>query len=166
MPIDQTEYDSRLNLGALGQNHLQAERQRRQHADGRRAVGEHSSLDGPVARGVLGALLGFLAGVGLALLARAAQPQDPHPPGRRGGVRPPGAGRGSPHVSRSEQQGHEIVAADAPLSRVAEAYRAVRSSLLFAKATMAGPDAAPGGLATVSRSPARCSSPSTASRSW
>jgi Mrp family chromosome partitioning ATPase len=39
-----------------------------------------------------------------------------------------------PRIGRNQQD--EIVAASAPLSRVAEAYRAVRSSLLFTRATL------------------------------
>ena len=55
VPISQAEYDSRLNLGALGQNHLQAD-SGTDTADDRDASATTRRSSGPVARGVLGAL--------------------------------------------------------------------------------------------------------------
>jgi hypothetical protein len=46
-----------------------------------------------------------------------------------------------PEITKVQQRDCEIVAATVPLSRVAEAYRAIRSSLLFSRAAMAAAEA-------------------------
>ena len=139
VPINQVEYDSRLNLGALGQNHLSGN----SSVDNTPTIVSSStttSLGGPVARGLLGALLGFLAGIGLALLAERLNRKIRTHQDAETAFRLPVLAE-VPLVTRAQRSAHEIVSATAPLSRVAEGYRAVRSSLLFAHATMAGPDA-------------------------
>jgi Mrp family chromosome partitioning ATPase/capsular polysaccharide biosynthesis protein len=132
VPINQGEYSSRINLGALGQNHLNAN-----NSSGDQPTiatsSSSSALNGKVARGVFGALLGFLAGVGLALLLeRLNRRIRSHQDAEEAFGLPVLAE--VPRLSRNQQD--EIVAATAPLSRVAEAYRAVRSSLLFTRATL------------------------------
>ena len=65
-PIGADEYRTRLNLGALGQNHL-----RTGFTEGDQSAlvaSSTSSFDSPAARSVLGGFLGLLAGVGLALV--------------------------------------------------------------------------------------------------
>ncbi|MFN8024859.1 MAG: division plane positioning ATPase MipZ [Acidimicrobiia bacterium] len=132
VPINQSEYDSRLNLGALGQNHLTANNGSSDQPTITTASSS-SALDGKLARGLFGALLGFLAGVGLALLLeRLNRRIRTHEDAEEAFNLPVLAE--VPRVGRSEQT--EIVSAVAPLSRAAEAFRAVRSSLLFARATM------------------------------
>ena len=132
VPIGQAEYDSRINLGALGQNHLTAN----SGSDSQPTIATGSSssaLNGKFARGVFGALLGFLAGIGLALLLeRLNRRVRTHQDAETAFGLPVLAE--VPRISRAQQD--KIVAAEAPLSRVAEAYRAVRSSLLFTRATM------------------------------
>jgi Mrp family chromosome partitioning ATPase/capsular polysaccharide biosynthesis protein len=132
VPINQGEYDSRLNLGALGQNHLNVSNSGTDQPT-LSASSSSSALDGKLARGIFGALVGFLAGVGLALLLeRLNRRIRTHEDAEEAFNLPVLAE--VPRISRSEQA--EIVAAAAPLSRAAEAFRAVRSSLLFARATM------------------------------
>ena len=131
VPIGQAEYDSRLNLGALGQNHLTASAGTEQPVI--TSGSSSSALNGKVARGVFGALLGFLAGIGLAiLLERLNRRIRTHEDAETAYGLPVIAE--VPRIGRTDQ--NDIVAAVAPLSRAAEAFRAVRSSLLFARATM------------------------------
>jgi len=131
VPINQSEYDSRINLGALGQNHLTANAGTAQPTITSASSG--STLNGKFARGFFGALLGFLAGIGLAILfERLNRRIRTHEDAEEAFGLPVLAE--VPRIGRSEQT--EIVAAVAPLSRAAEAFRAVRSSLLFARATM------------------------------
>ena len=66
VPINQAEYDSRLNLGALGQNHLTGGVSADQPVIS--TTQSSGKLNGPVARGLLGALLGLFCGLGLAIL--------------------------------------------------------------------------------------------------
>lgn len=130
IPISKAEYDSRLNLGALGQNHLTS-----QNVDQPTIATSSSSsaLNGKAARGIFGALLGLMAGIALALLLeRLNRRIRTHEDAEEAFGLPVLAE--VPQLSRNEQ--NEIVSAIAPLSRAAEAFRAVRSSLLFAKATL------------------------------
>jgi Mrp family chromosome partitioning ATPase/capsular polysaccharide biosynthesis protein len=134
VPINQTEYDSRLNLGALGQNHLTASSGSSSNDQPViTASSSSSALNGKLARGLFGALVGLIAGVGLALvLERLNRRIRTHADAETAFGLPVLAE--VPRFSRSEQ--HEIISAVAPLSRAAEAFRAVRSSLLFARATL------------------------------
>ena len=68
VPISKTEYESRLSLGASGQNHLGTGTNPNGAAAISVSAGGGASLDDPVSRGVLGAFLGLLAGIGLALV--------------------------------------------------------------------------------------------------
>jgi len=131
VPIGQGEYDSRVNLGALGQNHLTADSGTAQPIV--TTATSSSALNGKAARGVFGALLGFLAAIGLAiLLERFNRRIRTHEDAETAFGLPVLAE--VPRIGRTDQT--DIVAAVAPLSRAAEAFRAVRSSLLFARATM------------------------------
>ena len=74
-----------------------------------------------------------------------------------------------PQVKKAQRRDEEIVASLAPLSRVAEAYRAVRSSLLFTRAAMTADEASHSHRQERQRggaSAARRSSPITTNRSW
>ena len=123
LPIDRAEYNSRLSLGRLGQNHLVAGSGTDQPTIS--TAGSTTPLDSKLARGLLGALLGLLAGVGLAVvLDRLYRRIRTHQEAEEAYGVPVLAE--VPQISREHQQ--EIVTAAAPLSRVAESYRAVRSA--------------------------------------
>jgi Mrp family chromosome partitioning ATPase/capsular polysaccharide biosynthesis protein len=131
VPIGKAEYDSRLNLGALGQNHLTVGTGTAQPVINQGT--SNSALGGKVARGLFGALIGLLVGIGLAImLERLNRRIRTHEDAEEAYGLPVLAE--VPRMRRKDQAG--IVAAHAPLSRAAEAFRAVRSSLLFARATM------------------------------
>ncbi len=126
IPISSGEYNALLGAGARGRNHFSS-------GGGNEAFVAPtggSSFDDPVSRGVLGGLLGFLAGVGLALVA--------HKLDRRLRTREDAEVAFGlpvlaevPKLSSSQQRQHDVVAVSAPLSRAAEAYRAIRTSLVF-----------------------------------
>jgi len=131
-PINASEYASRLNLGALGQNHLRLDGT--STAADASASTSSSAVDSPGARGALGAVLGFLVGVGLALMIdrldrRVRTRKDVEaafdlPVLADVPTLPRRAGR------------YEIVSLTQPMSETAEAYRAVQTSLQFQFATI------------------------------
>jgi capsular exopolysaccharide synthesis family protein len=136
VPITKSEYDNRITRGQLGENHVRADFATTA-TDSAVADGSSTTSDdfsGPVARGVLGAVLGLLIGVGLAVVADRLD--------RRVRTREEvEAAFGMsvlaevPALTSSQQRDATVQSVVAPLSRAAEAYRAVRSSLLFQRAT-------------------------------
>jgi Mrp family chromosome partitioning ATPase len=141
VPIDQAEYISRLNLGATSRNNLTAD-SGSSSGDEVAPSSASSPVNTPISRGLLGAFLGLLVGVGLAFVVERLD--------RRIRTRAEAEAAFSlpvlaevPQVKKSQQKNCEIVSDAAPLSRLAEAYRAVRSSLLFTRAAIAGESASP-----------------------
>jgi Mrp family chromosome partitioning ATPase/capsular polysaccharide biosynthesis protein len=141
IPIDKGEYDARLSLGATARNNLTADNDSTS-SSGSDIISTSSSspVSGPVSRGVLGGVLGLLLGIALAVLLQRLD--------RRIRTRADAEGAFTlpvladvPEISKAQQRDHEIVAATTPLSRVAEAYRAIRSSVLFSRAAMAAAEA-------------------------
>ncbi len=138
VPIAKSEYESRLNLGATSQNNLTANSG---SADDNPIATSDSApaFQGTLTRSVLGAFLGLLLGIGLALLLERLD--------RRVRTRAEAEEAYSlpvlaevPLLSRAQQRQFEIATNAAPLSRFAEAYRAVRSSILFTRAAMSEAD--------------------------
>jgi Mrp family chromosome partitioning ATPase/capsular polysaccharide biosynthesis protein len=135
VPIGQTEYDSRLSLGASGQNHLREDGS----VDGGEAAITVSSssgpnIDDPVSRGALGAFIGLVAGVGLALVLDRLDHRIRNRTDAESAYGLPVLAE-VPKFTRAQQRDRDIVTVAAPLSRAAEAYRAIRTSLLFQQAS-------------------------------
>ncbi len=126
VPIGSGEYDALLSAGESGGNHFQAAGNTNTFV----APSSGSSFNDPVSRGILGGLLGFLAGVGLALVAHKLDRRLRTREEVEAAFELPVLAE-VPKLSASQQRQHDLVAVSAPLSRAAEAYRAVRTSLLF-----------------------------------
>jgi Mrp family chromosome partitioning ATPase/capsular polysaccharide biosynthesis protein len=136
VPISEGAYDTLRDQGQLGENHSRAEDQQ-QNQNGSSSGSSTPSFDSPVSRGVLGAFIGLLLGVGLALVAERFD--------RRLRTRDDVAAAFElpvlaevPRLPAKDVREKEIVVHAAPISRGAEAYRAVRSSLMFQRAQLDG----------------------------
>jgi Mrp family chromosome partitioning ATPase/capsular polysaccharide biosynthesis protein len=143
IPISKSEYDSRLSLGASGQNNLRAENSA---PDGIGAIDVSSSsapsLDDPLSRTLLGAFLGLLAGVGLALVLNRLDRRIRTRNEAETAYGVPVLAE-VPTFTRAQVKDRDIVTVREPLSRAAEAYRAIRTSLLFQQASVAPPASEP-----------------------
>ncbi|HEX5585856.1 MAG TPA: hypothetical protein VFZ17_00975, partial [Acidimicrobiia bacterium] len=89
-----------------------------------------SAFEGPVSRGVLGGILGLFAGFGLALLAERLDRRIRTRQAAEEAFRLPVLAE-VPKLDSKEQGAFGIAAHDAPMSAAAEAFRAIRSALLF-----------------------------------
>jgi Mrp family chromosome partitioning ATPase len=135
VPITASAYNTLLDRGQLGENNQQAEMQQTEEDSTRTTSAP--SFDSPISRGVLGGFLGLILGIGVALIAERFD--------RRLRTRDDVAAAFElpvlaevPQLSREQQREREVVVHTAPISRAAEAYRAVRSSLLFQNAHLDG----------------------------
>jgi Mrp family chromosome partitioning ATPase/capsular polysaccharide biosynthesis protein len=138
IPIGAGEYETRLSLGQLGNNNITSGTgtgNGNGNAVLTAGAGGSSGFKSPVSRGVLGALLGFLLGIGLAFLAeRVDRKIRTHIDAE--------AAFGLPVLAEVPQFTHGrdrdtgLVAVTSPLSRAAEAYRAIRTSVLFQRASV------------------------------
>ncbi len=126
VPIGNAEYEALLNAGETGRNHFQAAGDTNTFV----TPSSGSSFDDPVSRGVLGGLLGLLAGVGLALVADKLDRRLRTREDAEIAFELPVLAE-VPKLTSAQQRQHDLVAVSSPLSRGAEAYRAVRTSLLF-----------------------------------
>lgn len=135
VPISANEYATRLREGQLGQNNLQSGTPSTVQAK----ASSGGSLDSTSSRMALGAFLGLLTGLGLAvLLERLDRRIRTHADAEAGFGIPVLAD--VPTSTSREQRDHAVITVTKPLSPAAEAYRAVRSSLLFQQ-TLMDPDA-------------------------
>ncbi len=147
VPIGSGEYDALLSAGETGRNHFQAT------GDTNNTFvtpSSGSSFDDPVSRGILGGLLGFLAGIGLALVAQKLDRRLRTREDVETAFELPVLAE-VPKLTPAQQRQHDLVSVSAPLSRAAESYRAVRTSLLFqqtAAAAERGPAKPPTGNGT------------------
>lgn len=132
-PIDKSEYDARRSLGALGQNHLRLDGSGTPPAA--LAAASSSPVDSPLARGVLGGILGLLAGIGLALMMDRLDRRLRNRKDVEEAYGLPVLAEVPALPKRADQ--YEIVSATKPMSVTAEAYRAVQTSLQF-QAALAG----------------------------
>jgi Mrp family chromosome partitioning ATPase/capsular polysaccharide biosynthesis protein len=137
VPIDKAEYDARLNLGATSRNNLTTDSTSSNSEDNPLVTTSSSSpVNGPVPRGILGAFLGLLAGIGLSFVIERLDRRVRTRAEAEEAFQLPVLAE-VPQIKKAQQKDNEILASSAPLSRLAEAYRAVRSSLLFTRAAMA-----------------------------
>ena len=126
LQIDASEYDARLNQGRLGQNNLQA--------GGGTPIATVSTssgtaIEGPIPRGIFGALIGLLLGIGVVMLSEHLDRRIRSHDAAEQAFRWPVIGD-VPHLG-TRQQAVAIAAQTMPLSPVADAYRAVRSAIFF-----------------------------------
>jgi len=132
VPISAGEYQTRLTAGQLGQNNLQAGNPSTVTS----TASSSGSFEGRTTRAILGGLLGLILGIGIAvLMERLDRKIRTRVDAERAFELPVLAE--VPELTTRQRNLHEIVAATKPLSGAAEAYRAVRSSLLFQQATSA-----------------------------
>ncbi len=131
IPIGKTEYESRLSLGASGANHLRVESGGTTNSAAITvSAGSSPAINDPFSRTVLGAFLGLLAGIGLALVLDRLDHRLRTRSDAETTYGLPVLAE-VPKFTRAQQRDRDIVAVSAPLSRAAEAYRAIRTSLLF-----------------------------------
>lgn len=130
--IGQSEYDERLRRGGLGENVTHTGDSTSAPISSGPSGG--SSFSSPVSRGLLGAFLGFLAGIGIALLADRLDRRVRSREDVETAYGLPVLAE-VPKLTPGQQQSREILSHTQPMSRTAEAYRAVRSSLLFQRAS-------------------------------
>jgi Mrp family chromosome partitioning ATPase/capsular polysaccharide biosynthesis protein len=142
IPITADEYSTRLSRGQLGENNVQVGTNNPSNTA--LTTSSDSSFKGPVSRGVLGALFGLIAGVGLALVADHLDRRIHTREEAEAAFGLPVLAE-VPMLTHAQQRDNNIMARTAPLSRTAEAYRAVRSSLLFQHASTLSTDGLDGG---------------------
>jgi Mrp family chromosome partitioning ATPase/capsular polysaccharide biosynthesis protein len=129
VPISASEYNARLGAGQQGEN---VETVDPSNPNATPAIGSTSgsTFQSPLSRGLLGGFLGLLAGVGLALLAERIDRRLRTRDEIEDAFQLPVLAE-VPVLTHAQQQNDEVVTFAAPLSRTAEAHRAVRSALLF-----------------------------------
>lgn len=124
--IDADAYQGALARGRAGQNHLNAE----EDAEAVIASSSGKAPTGPVPLGILGAVLGFAVAAGIVLVrdrfdARLRTPEDFELAYGLPVL------CGIPDLDRKEMGKYPLVVSERPFSAAAEAYRALRSSVLM-----------------------------------
>jgi Mrp family chromosome partitioning ATPase/capsular polysaccharide biosynthesis protein len=128
IPIRSSEYNTRLNQGRLGQNNLQAGGNSQVAAAA--AAASDSSLKGPLPRAVFGGLLGLVLGIGVVMLREHLDRRVRSRADVEHAYRWPVLAE-VPTLSQRDQKARGILANSKPMAPGAEAYRSVRSSVLF-----------------------------------
>jgi Mrp family chromosome partitioning ATPase/capsular polysaccharide biosynthesis protein len=138
VPISEGAYDTLRDRAQLGENNKRADVAQGQGQDETTDSSPSTpSFDSPTARGLLGAFLGLLLGVGFALVAERFDQRLRTRDDVAAAFELPVLAE-VPRLTSEQQREKEIVVQTAPISRGAEAYRAVRSSLLFQNAHLDG----------------------------
>lgn len=123
--INADDYHALIGLGTRGENNIRVD-----HESPAQLPTGSTSRDGALPRGLLGGFLGLLAGLGLALaferMNRRLRSRDEV----EAAFAVPVLAE-VPRLAVGQQRAGEVVAVTSPLSRSAEAYRAVRSLLLL-----------------------------------
>ena len=105
-------------------------------------AGSTVGIEGPIPRGLLGAIFGLLVGIGAALALDRFDTRLHTRDDFQRSLESPVLAE-IPKLSRKEVDQRRVLVRDAPMSRAAEAYRAVRSSLLFQREDVV-PEGRPG----------------------
>jgi Mrp family chromosome partitioning ATPase/capsular polysaccharide biosynthesis protein len=148
IPIPETEYRARLNLGALGQNHLRADAQGSTSTATAEltAPADPALFESRASRGLLGAFLGLLVGIGIAIFADRLDKRIRTRREAEDAFDLPVLAE-IPVFTRAQSKSRELVASAHPQSRVADAFRAVKTSLLFQQSSaLAGASIEPSAL--------------------
>jgi capsular exopolysaccharide synthesis family protein len=132
-PISKGEYDNRIARGRLGENRVRADFSQSGESTLVSSGSGDNRFSGPVARGLLGGLLGLMIGVGLAVVADRVDRRLRTREEVEAAFGMPVLAE-VPALTSSQQKETQILSSAAPLSATAEAYRAVRSSLMFQRA--------------------------------
>ena len=127
VPIERSEFESRLALGRLGTNNINAGAPTSTEPV---ASTSSSAFDGEVPRGVLGGLIGLFAGFGLAVFAERLDRRLRTREAVEEAFQLPVLAD-VPKLAAKDQAEFTIVSQDAPVSPAAETYRSIRSALLF-----------------------------------
>ena len=135
VPISVSEYNERLQRGRIGENIVSID----PNSDTKPDVPGSTSnaFEGPLSRGALGGFLGLLAGIGLALVAERLDGrlrsrldvEDVYEQPVLAAI---------PPLTNVQRKKDEVVSHASPLSRAAEAHRAIRSALVFQQVADAG----------------------------
>jgi len=134
-PISAAEYASRLEQGRLGQNRIRGDLAQSGEPVAAAPAGSNR-FSGPVSRGILGALLGIMIGLGIAVGINRFDRRLRTREETEAAFGMPVLAE-VPVLKAAQRRNQGILSASAPLSRTAEAYRAVRSSLMFQRSTEA-----------------------------
>lgn len=129
VPITDDEYRARLNLGSLGTNNLNAGAPTTA-LDASAEASSSSAFEGEVARGIFAGFLGLLVGIGIALFMERVDGRIRTRERAEAAFQLPVLAD-VPLQAAKAQRDYAVVAHDSPVSPTAEAFRAVRSSLLF-----------------------------------
>jgi Mrp family chromosome partitioning ATPase/capsular polysaccharide biosynthesis protein len=132
IPIPQDEFRARMALGALGQNHIRADASGSTSSATEQltAPANPSLFEDKTSRGLLGGFLGLLIGIGVALFADRLDHRIRTRRDAEDAFGLPVLAE-IPVFSRSQAKSRELIAFSLPQSRAADAFRAVRTSLLF-----------------------------------
>jgi capsular exopolysaccharide synthesis family protein len=147
VPIDKQEYNARVALGASSRNNLTAD-SGSNSLDAAVATSSSSGVNGPVARGLLGGVLGLLLAIGIALLMTRLDRRILSRADAEAAFQLPVLAE-VPEITKTQQRNSELVAHTAPLSRFAESFRAIRSSVLFTRAAIQSEEAPAQGIGAV-----------------
>lgn len=139
-PISADEYATRLEQGRLGQNRVRGDPNESGAPAGAPADSAGAPLSGPVSRGILGALVGMLVGIAIAIWAARLDRRLRTREETEDAFGMPVLAE-VPALTAAKRRKQGVLSASAPLSRTAESYRAVRSSLMFQRSTGGPSDA-------------------------
>jgi Mrp family chromosome partitioning ATPase/capsular polysaccharide biosynthesis protein len=128
-PISATQFANALALGATDQNHIRLNTGDTTSTTTPTGTAS-SAFNGPVGRAFAGGFLGLLIGIGIVLLLDRLDRRVRTREEVEQAFELPVLAE-IPRLSRKDQAEDSLVTFSAPLSRVAEAFRAIRTSLVF-----------------------------------